>query len=408
MREAFRLDRRKGLTKIEGSVDPGVNLGTRTYTATVVSQRLSPPLTQSSVVTGQMSGYHDRSGIIHGDFSSAFPYRVVAAKFTPTMMDFQYQTGVVTKSTWRRTGLTPVAAPVGAGISPLWGTRTSGGLRVPDVSVNMENRAITEALNKLQDGKMEVLVSIAEARESIDFIASSVGRIVRSFQAARKRRWNQAFRILSGSKPGKNSVNAGGNWLSYQYAVLPLLGDIQGAFALVHQGLKDVPVLRARRLVSGPYGLPPFPAHFVRYEVAGKCDVGVEVCLEARLTNPIISLLGQMGLYNPFAVAWELVPYSFVIDWLIPIGNTLSALTATQGLQFHDGYINWKLVSDFTWKGVNIVPLQGGTLPGGRVEAVAQWRRSLIDFPSPRLYIKSPFSTSHVLSAIALLAQIRR
>jgi hypothetical protein len=35
---------------------------------------------------------------------------------------------------------------------------------------------------------------------------------------------------------------------------------------------------------------------------------------------------------NPAELAWEVIPFSFVVDWAIPIGDTLSALDALRGV----------------------------------------------------------------------------
>ena len=40
---------------------------------------------------------------------------------------------------------------------------------------------------------------------------------------------------------------------------------------------------------------------------------------------------------NPLLTAWELVPYSFVVDWFIPIGDFLSQFSASHGLQYVSG-----------------------------------------------------------------------
>jgi len=38
-----------------------------------------------------------------------------------------------------------------------------------------------------------------------------------------------------------------------------------------------------------------------------------------------ISLNRSLGLVDPVQIAWEVVPYSFVVDWFLPIGTYLSA-----------------------------------------------------------------------------------
>jgi hypothetical protein len=36
----------------------------------------------------------------------------------------------------------------------------------------------------------------------------------------------------------------------------------------------------------------------------------------------------NLGLTDPLSVAWELIPYSFVVDWFVPIGTYLDNLNA--------------------------------------------------------------------------------
>lgn len=48
--------------------------------------------------------------------------------------------------------------------------------------------------------------------------------------------------------------------------------------------------------------------------------------------NPNKYLLNQLGVINPVSVAWELVPFSFVVDWFIPVGQFLGGLTDFYGV----------------------------------------------------------------------------
>lgn len=54
--------------------------------------------------------------------------------------------------------------------------------------------------------------------------------------------------------------------------------------------------------------------------------------------NPNLHRATTLGLTNPAAIAWELVPFSFVVDWFIPIGNFLNSWTDFLGLRFEDSY----------------------------------------------------------------------
>lgn len=47
----------------------------------------------------------------------------------------------------------------------------------------------------------------------------------------------------------------------------------------------------------------------------------------------------QLGFANPVGLAWELIPYSFVVDWALNIGSYLDLQTSLWGLKVLDaGY----------------------------------------------------------------------
>lgn len=65
----------------------------------------------------------------------------------------------------------------------------------------------------------------------------------------------------------------------------------------------------------------------------------VKAGIKAFVTNDTLVQLGSHGLTNPLALAWELFPMSFVINWFLPIGNFLAGLSTPFGMEFRDGYM---------------------------------------------------------------------
>lgn len=59
--------------------------------------------------------------------------------------------------------------------------------------------------------------------------------------------------------------------------------------------------------------------------------IGVQVGGSLRCVNPNLGLLERLGLVNPAAIAWDAVPYSFVINWFIPVGGYLKSLSDMVG-----------------------------------------------------------------------------
>lgn len=141
---------------------------------------------------------------------------------------------------------------------------------------------------------------------------------------------------------------------------------------------------------------------------------GVKVRLDYELENPFVATLAQLGITNPAELIWELVPYSFVIDWFVPVGNYLSAFDAALGWHFKGGTITeWA-----RQKGVGL-PRPDGS--GGWYYQPGQLgmkyhcnhfkmvRSVYTSSPLPRFPgIKNPLSTGHIANAMALLVSAFR
>jgi hypothetical protein len=65
-----------------------------------------------------------------------------------------------------------------------------------------------------------------------------------------------------------------------------------------------------------------------------RCELGAEIFV----SNPNLYLANKLGFVNPGVIAWELVPFSFVIDWFVPVGNFLSQWTDFVGLTLQKAY----------------------------------------------------------------------
>jgi hypothetical protein len=143
----------------------------------------------------------------------------------------------------------------------------------------------------------------------------------------------------------------------------------------------------------------------------GLLDVHVRISVMYAVSSPVANDLKKLGITNPALLAWELLPYSFVVDWFLPIGNYISSLDATLGLEFKFGYMTTytKYVST-TILSSNYGPKNGykRTIETGYQynESVNVNRVPLTGFPAaPLPSFKNPLSSSHVASAMALILQ---
>ena len=263
-------------------------------------------------------------------------------------------------------------------------------------------------------------VFLGEGKESLQTITQAATRIYRAAREVKKGRFNNAANILvSGSshggrgkqnKPGKVFASAKQDtkdfaslWLQLQYGWMPLLQDVYAAAKHLAylQNRPFVATYRVRKtaLWSGTSYTSNLPTGSDRYTGWLK----ESHTLVAKITS--VNEAALLGLTNPAAVAWELIPYSFVADWFIPVGNYLEAINLRSALTgsfvlttFKDGRVydvfNNTIASpyraSFYARKLKVVRTVGSSLP--------------VKLPAVKS-LESAASWKHCVNAVALLTQ---
>jgi hypothetical protein len=129
-------------------------------------------------------------------------------------------------------------------------------------------------------------------------------------------------------------------WLAYTYGVKPLVNSVFGTFdAVMHRRLFKLAVIKGKTRDRSWSQTTRDDGLFVgsresltsqwrsRYMVVGEFQI---------LNSAKQQLLGYTSL-NPVNVAWELLPYSFVVDWVLDVGGYLRSLEGA--LAFGQGFV---------------------------------------------------------------------
>jgi len=299
----------------------------------------------------------------------------------------------------------------------------------PSVAAAVDDLAITQLLGNIKDMKTNVAQMIAERKQTMSLVVTTAIRFARMFTALKRGDIRGAADSVGASYSRKNrkryhtSVRADPHgtaakaWLELQYGWKPLLQDCFGSaemIAKIHSGdLSSVAEGKCVRpinetSISGPLWDRLTEHSDVRYTVKYKLHYGTP--------NINLSLAGQLGLTNPALLAWELLPYSFVVDWFLPIGNWINTLDATVGLEFISGTRVTHLAGS---RKSTLVHSKDPSSPLSVKTDMAQWskktvtvkivRSRLTSFPRagfPRF--KSPLSPIHAGNALALLVCVFR
>jgi len=250
-------------------------------------------------------------------------------------------------------------------------------------------------------------VFLAEGHEALKMITNAALRINGAYSAARKGNLSKARRILVNNSPRKNlgRKSVANNWLELQYGWLPLLKDVEsGAQFLAHQHsvpLQHVVTARSSKK-TGPVATP----------APTSCKWGSALNASMAQVKAILKekdVVALSGLTDPASVLWEKLPYSFVVDWFIPVGNYLNARGLSQSLTGTFVVTNTKRTMAMGLVGLNY--LFRGNAGGAYVNNIVVNRTVNTTLPIPVPSIKPLAKTAswrHCANALALVLQLGR
>lgn len=265
------------------------------------------------------------------------------------------------------------------------------------------NRAL-ERLNVKVRGDLDLGVSLAEFGQTRRMIAA-LGKL-----PSHDRVW--------GWLNGQEFANA---WLQWQYGWRPALSDLYGALnegvTIVLAQLRKVSA-SARLQLGGPGSILPGNLLFERYldsVCEGKGVVGCRINLEYQVNG---SSLDRWSSLNPVSLGYELMPYSFVLDWFYDVGSWLRA-TETAVLYnstFRSGFVSEWIKYDGTESPVQTVFDDPYGNPPTRTEIFVNpasikyrsFNRSILtSYPFPHApTFKVDLGATRIASAAALLRQL--
>jgi len=118
-------------------------------------------------------------------------------------------------------------------------------------------------------------------------------------------------------------------WLSYRYGIMPLVYSIVDIITLLEQKGAEFKTERVSETLtldeSTRFGLLR-PNEYL-YDIC-RGEIRVNAVGKMRYGEDSSRLSDQINI-NLFKTAWELIPFSFVIDWFVNVGDVLSAHTSS-------------------------------------------------------------------------------
>lgn len=214
---------------------------------------------------------------------------------------------------------------------------------------------------------------------------------------------------LAGASRVSIPGTAAKNRLAWQYGVRPLAQDIGTAVGEIVSGVKAIPpfvegVINRKDVVSN---VAQRLASSTNYRVTADSEVYVDTRYRTQWRaymngNAIITCLSDHGMLNPASLAWELMPYSFVVDWWFNVGDVLASL---DNLFIIDAL--YVLDSSSVRRTEYVKPRNDGRLV--KTQTLFYYTRkdtrsSVVSIPRMQsLQYKPSLSVGHILNGLALL-----
>jgi len=206
---------------------------------------------------------------------------------------------------------------------------------------------------------------------------------------------------------------AGKAWLIWVYGVKPTMQSIHD-LASFHRKkyLNELKVFEGSATVQRDVTIPipnwPGSGWSSTQRVQTSCRARFKVRM--KIPDTTLTSAARLSSLNPASIAWELMPWSFVVDWFFNIGDYLRGVEffLVHGRYFSDGFLTETYVGSGNQTAVRD-PSPPGVLQTGTYQADGRTTildRKLLnsypDVPTPKL--RAELGSARLLNAAALLS----
>lgn len=299
---------------------------------------------------------------------------------------------------------------------------TTSSKEVSQARVLAQNSALAKLRGKLYNGGASLGVTAASYRQSRDMIVSKVGSATRQIAALEHRAraigydragsglpaWKRRKVLYSKRRVKREKKSIASAYLEVIFGWQPLLADIHASMHSVVQ--KAIPSfgVGSRSTVEFTYSHALYhPTGAPRSVVNASGNVRVSINTLVSVSNPNLWLASRMGIINPAVVAWDLVPWSFVINMFANVNQLLNQYTDYAGLSFGNLSTTTTTSMSGSCDAANTYPVSHPFFGGGISTAQQNFKsRGVGSMPAPSLVCRVPdLNPELAATAVSLLVQ---
>ncbi|UUW21410.1 MAG: maturation protein [Sanya fiers-like virus 50] len=271
--------------------------------------------------------------------------------------------------------------------------------------------AMNRLLSMVKAKGANMVVNLAEYRQTSSMFVEYAAQVARMWRSMRRGKLPipKNHRLLNGRSYHKFRQDArkapgffdlkdkawADQWLRFQYGAYPLVNDLKDAL----EGLPQQPSTTLQR-VSFTMHRSASRSYSASYGGNRKTTVLIEesgshrYILNYEVNYPELARLSSYGLTTPAADVWNLIPYSFVVDWFVNVGEYLELSSALDGV----GRVSACKVIRRDYKMTNGL---------GSVYTERLYSRQRLTPVTPQLVVEPHLSWKRIVSAVALLRKAK-
>jgi hypothetical protein len=276
---------------------------------------------------------------------------------------------------------------------------------------NLRNWTKTRALAKLNRSDVMLGVTFAERKKTYRMVVSLIGDCVQFIRDVRRGRFGRIWQRA-------RKLDIFSWWLTYRYGISQLFRDVEGSLKLIEdieEGEYERLSVYTTAKTELEYSEPSITRTVMGGKITYRCNLnGTETCFtryDFDLRDADYVTLIAAGVH-PLPIIWEIIPYSFVLDWFLNIGKFLEAMCYTPGYHFKGG--SSTVVGVYEEKGT----FEDGTYfinkgsPKDTTNEVFEFMRFVEENPLPAFAINPEvligmMSPTRIMDAVSLLMKLR-
>lgn len=184
-------------------------------------------------------------------------------------------------------------------------------------------------------------VNLVEYNQAVRMISSTALTLTSFSKELKRGNFKGAARALRMKyvPPGVSKAKSfGNNFLEYHFGWRPLVNDIYDAVGVINDPKMWFGVTRANAREPLKFSEnADFGSTVRKSNGSGFINVQQGVRIRGVRSGPLFTL-EQLGINNPASLIWEVIPYSFVVDWFVNVGDYLRSFSDFSGLVIDSAY----------------------------------------------------------------------